>query len=61
MNLTNPMPGGKTGLPCSCGKEIQEPGLQGWGSLKLETVNYGHESSQDLDPRKTVLAGLSNN
>jgi hypothetical protein len=30
----SPMPGGTTGLPCSWGKEIQEGGPPGWGSLK---------------------------
>jgi hypothetical protein len=27
------------------------------GSLKSETVKYGHESQRELDPRKTTLAG----
>jgi hypothetical protein len=39
----NPRPGGICGLTCSCRKQIQEPGPQGWGILKSEEIKYGHD------------------
>jgi hypothetical protein len=39
----NPVPGGITRPPCSWGIQIQGPGPPGWGSLKSETVKWGHE------------------
>jgi hypothetical protein len=56
----NPVPIGRIGPPCSWGIKIPGPGPPGWGSLKSETVKYGHESC-DLDPRMTALMRPSSN
>jgi hypothetical protein len=53
----NPMPRGATGLPCSWGKLIQEPGPPDWGSLNIETIKYAHEPHGT----QTLLARPSNN
>jgi hypothetical protein len=41
----NPVSGCITGSPCSWGIYMLGPGPPGWGSLKSETVKYGHEGT----------------
>jgi hypothetical protein len=46
----NPVPGVRTGPPCSWGIQIWGPGPPGWESLESETVKCGQESRGTRTP-----------